>query len=167
MDIVQPLKEDQAHVTALLKSCMQHMRNNGIDQWNETYPNEQIVKEDLDSNALYIVKADGGILAVMTLDEQQPPEYGTVPWTVQSGKALVIHRLAVHPNHQGRGLAKLLVEFAERKAREGKYDSIRLDAYTGNPPALRLYEKFGYEARGEVWFPSRLKPFYCYEKSLQ
>jgi len=41
---------------------------------------------------------------------------------------------------------------------------IRLDAYTGNPRALALYEKRGYQRIGQAYFPRRELPFDCFEK---
>jgi len=57
--------------------------------------------------------------------------------------------------------------FAEKRAADNGYSSIRLDAYSGNAIALQLYERNGYRKRGEVFFPRRELPFICYEKLLQ
>jgi hypothetical protein len=64
------------------------------------------------------------------------------------------------------GIAGLLMDFAERLALTNKYGSIRLDAYTGNPQAIRLYDGRGYVRTGQVFFPRRTLPFFCYEKVI-
>ncbi|MCB2361714.1 nitroreductase family protein [Clostridium estertheticum] len=49
---------------------------------------------------------------------------------------------------------------------ENNYSCIRLDAYSGNETALKLYENFGYKKVGQVYFSWRDIPFYCYEKNI-
>jgi len=56
------------------------------------------------------------------------------------------------------------MNFAEEYAIENNYKSIRLDAYSANVAAVRLYEKRGYNKIGQVFFPHRKYPFYCFEK---
>jgi ribosomal protein S18 acetylase RimI-like enzyme len=59
------------------------------------------------------------------------------------------------------------MDFAENYAIENNYTSIRLDAFSNNPRALRFYENRDYQRRGEVFFPGRELPFYCFEKILK
>ncbi|HQL04640.1 MAG TPA: GNAT family N-acetyltransferase [Treponemataceae bacterium] len=63
-----------------------------------------------------------------------------------------------------RGLAQKMLAFAETFGREQGYFSIRLDAFSGNTAAIKLYEKNNYRMRGTVRF--RKGEFYCYEKNL-
>jgi ribosomal protein S18 acetylase RimI-like enzyme len=79
---------------------------------------------------------------------------------------LIIHRLSVHPEFQGKGVAKEILKFIEACAFENNYSSIRLDAYSGNERALKLYENFGYKKAGQFMYPKRDLPFYCYEKNI-
>ena len=52
----------------------------------------------------------------------------------------------------------------EAWARERGYRDIRLDAFSLNPQALRMYDRLGYAKRGEaVW---RKGLFYLMEKQL-
>ena len=81
-------------------------------------------------------------------------------------KIQVIHRLAVHPDFQRKGIARNLMDFAEAHAKNNSFTSIRLDAYTGNKRVLQFYENRGYIKRGEVKFKGRSLPFACMEKQL-
>jgi ribosomal protein S18 acetylase RimI-like enzyme len=81
--------------------------------------------------------------------------------------ALVVHRLCVDPAYQGNGLGSQLMDFAEAHAKQNTYVSIRLDAYAGNPRAVWLYERRGYRKAGQVYFPRRTLPFFCFEKILR
>ncbi len=56
------------------------------------------------------------------------------------------------------------MHFVEQYAEVHGYDVIRLDAFTRNPAAVRLYEGRGYRKAGIVSF--RKGPFYCFEKRI-
>ena len=60
----------------------------------------------------------------------------------------VIHRLCVNPKFQKQGIAKKTLIYIEEKLQKECVKSIRLDVFTENPYALRLYEKAGYHKTG-------------------
>jgi ribosomal protein S18 acetylase RimI-like enzyme len=149
-------------VMLLIKAAVTKMERDGIHQWDDDYPNTQIISEDIASSTLYGISADNCLAGIIVLNESLSPEYQSIPWTDKNGQPLVIHRLCIHPDFQGQGLAKKLVLFAENYARENKYSSIRLDAFINNKTALGLYDALNYRNRGRVTF--RIGDFCCYEK---
>jgi GNAT superfamily N-acetyltransferase len=58
--------------------------------------------------------------------------------------AMLLDNVAVAPSAQGMGIGRRLIEFAERKAKEGGYGSIRLYTNEKMVENVRLYEKIGY-----------------------
>ena len=109
---------------------------------------------------------EGNCLGFISINEDQSPEYKELVWSDEGGRVLVIHRLAVNPEWQKQGVGRQLMDFAENYAMKKGYTSIRLDAYSGNPGALNLYECRGYKKVGQLFFPRRELPFYCYEKMI-
>jgi ribosomal protein S18 acetylase RimI-like enzyme len=158
--------KDIEAIMALVKDCIRDMEAQGIFQWGEHYPTWEIFQSDIQNSSLYVSQDAGELLGILTMDEEQSPEYNQLLWRVQSGKVLVIHRLAVNPKWQGKGIGGQLMDFAENYAMEHQYGSIRLDAYSGNPFALKLYEHRGYQKVGQIFFQYRELPFYAYEKGL-
>jgi ribosomal protein S18 acetylase RimI-like enzyme len=63
------------------------------------------------------------------------------------GDTCHISRLIVHPNHQNKGIGKMLMRAIEEKFRDVR----RYDLYTGHKSEknLALYEKLGYRKFGE------------------
>ncbi len=57
--------------------------------------------------------------------------------------------VAVHPEWQGRGVGRGLMEAALRRLREAGVAQVRLEVRPENTPARRLYESLGFEAIGE------------------
>lgn len=56
-----------------------------------------------------------------------------------------IDTVSVSPNFQGRGIAKELFSFVEKKAKELGFDKVSLLVDFENEKALKLYEKLGFK----------------------
>jgi ribosomal protein S18 acetylase RimI-like enzyme len=67
---------------------------------------------------------------------------------IPENMAMLLHCVAVRPDAQGRGLGRLLLTFAETKAREAGYDEIRLITNPAMFENLAIYKHYGYG--GEV-----------------
>jgi ribosomal protein S18 acetylase RimI-like enzyme len=146
--------------------CKEALQQEQIYQWNKNYPTIEILRKDINNGHLYYIKQGRLPIAAINISNIEEPEYSTVAWEDMTGKIQVIHRLAVHPDFQRKGIARNLMDFAEDYAKDNCATSIRLDAYTGNKRVLQFYENRGYIKRGEVHFKGRTLPFACMEKHL-
>jgi ribosomal protein S18 acetylase RimI-like enzyme len=160
MEIRHATPQDLHEVMGLIRSCVSHMESQGIHQWDAIYPDEAILEKDIERHELFLLEKDDHICGIMALNELQDPEYQAVQWQL-SGKALVVHRLAIAPSSQGKGFARKLMQFAYDFAKERQYATIRLDAFAYNPSAVSLYKRLGYQKVGTVVF--RKGPFFCFE----
>jgi ribosomal protein S18 acetylase RimI-like enzyme len=148
----------------LVRLCIAHMRQNGIEQWDDVYPDETTLRADARAGTMYVIQDSSGICGMFVLNDFQDREYADVPWTITGVPIAVVHRLMVHPAHQRRGIARQLMKAAEARASERGYGAIRLDAFTQNPGALRLYADLGYRDAGGITLRKGL--FRCFEKRL-
>lgn len=155
-------------IVALTKRCGAHMRENGIDQWDENYPDYTNIENDLRTKTLFAFRVGETILGIVVLNESQDEEYDQISWLTDSvSKNLAVHRLAVDPIHQGKGIARKLMDFAEHFARENHYDSIRLDTFSQNSRNQRFYSNRGYANLGAVYLKYKNEhPYFCYELLL-
>jgi len=162
---VRPAVEsDLAAVMTLVGRCIDDMRGRGIEQWDDVYPAHDRFADDVAAGTLYVATSGGDLVGTFTLNDYQDPEYVDVPWSVTDGSVGVVHRLMVDPEVQGRRLARRLMRAAELIAIDQGYTVMRLDAFTLNPRALRLYDALGYRDAGGVQF--RKGAFRCFEKRL-
>ena len=166
MRVVQAHNRHIPSVVLIISACMKTMREHGIFQWDDIYPNREILTNDVESRSMYVLEHENDCLATITMDREQEPAYRMIPWS-GGEPALIVHRLCVDPVFQGKGIGTQLMDFAEGYAKQNAFVSIRLDAYSGNPAAVRLYERRGYRKAGQVNFPRRELPFFCYEKILE
>ena len=63
----------------------------------------------------------------------------------EQGKKAEILRIAVHPNHRGKGIAKELLETSFRIFSEDPVEEVSLNVDSSNRAAVKLYEKLGFE----------------------
>lgn len=156
-------------IVQLTKACGQHMRNNGIDQWDEEYPTRDIIENDVKTGTLFAYREEDEIVGIVVLNESQDEEYKEIDWsTNDSDRNIVVHRLAVHPSQQGKGIGKKLMDFAEQWAKSHNYDAIRLDTYSQNMRNQKFYMKRGYTDLGSVFLKyKKTHPYYCYELVLK
>lgn len=156
--------DDQLFIMEIIHNAIIDMEAKGIYQWDSIYPNDEVINNDLSNETLYVYEDGGIIKGIIVLNEYQDKEYEDMKWEFNSGKHLIIHRLCIDPKYQGQGIARLLVDYAERRGKALGYESIRLDAFVNNERACNLYKKLGYKAVGIVEF--RKGKFYCFEKGL-
>lgn len=148
----------------ITKACAAFMIKNKIYQWNEHYPNSQAFKNDIFRKELYVLEQNNTIIGCITISTFMDEEYKEVEWLTPNKNNIYIHRLAIHPKHQGKGFAQQLMNFAERFAINNGYTSIRLDTFSKNNRNQKFYELRGYKRLGEIYFPKQSEHhFYCYE----
>ena len=156
-------------IIALTKACGENLRDNGIDQWDENYPDLKSIENDIITQTLFTYKVKNKIVGIVVLNEIQDEEYKEIDWiTPKDSKNIIIHRLAVLPNYQGRGIAKKIMDFAEEFAIKNKYDSVRLDTFSQNPRNQKFYLNRGYHKLGTVYLKYKKDyPYICYEILIQ
>lgn len=158
--------EDVQNILDCFTACTDRMLEQRIKQWDYSYPKEEHIKQDIKEESAYVI-SELGRIATITLNTKQDEQYLAISWTHDFKEALVIHRLAVHPELQGQGHGKRLCLFAEEIARKKNIKVIRLDAYSENKVSNELYQSLGYhQAEGFCYFHGNSTPFNCYEKLI-
>ena len=135
-------------IFSLFSDAIITMENAGIHQWDEIYPDKEILAEDISKNQMFIGKEGNDIAVCFVLSEDCDEEYKNGNWQWPKAKFCVIHRLCVNPKFQNQGIATKTMEYIENLCRTAGYNSIRLDRFTENPYSQKLYDKAGYSVVG-------------------
>ena len=160
-------EKDIQSILEITKACAKSMISSGIYQWNEHYPNTSAFRKDIKREELYVLEINHAIKACIVISAFMDSEYEPIKWLTPNVNNIYIHRLAVHPQLQGKGYAQQLMHFAEQFAIDNNYSSIRLDTFSQNKRNQKFYELRGYKRLGDIYFPKQSKfPFYCYELVL-
>lgn len=163
--VLKAIQSQAEEIANMLSRCGQNLRNQGIDQWDESYPNLATIKNDISQGNCFIYQQEDKVIGCIVLNETQDEEYFQLDWlTSNDEKHLVVHRLGVDPEHQGKGIARLIMDFAEQYAKQNNYKSIRLDTFSQNPRNQKFYLNRGYKEVGIVYLPYKKEfPYHCYE----
>lgn len=145
-------REDLPAIMALVHEAQAFMATLGIDQWQDGYPGEDILREDIRIGQLYVLADDRGVGAVAALSLLHEPIYDAIEGGAWLGRGayLTIHRMALSDAHRGSGLAGRMLDGALRIARNAGCASIRADTHTGNLAMRRFLEKNGFAYTGVV-----------------
>lgn len=161
--IKQLNQENLEDAYLVIKDVISSMRKNGIDQWDDIYPDKSVIMKDIGLNQAVGYFDGDNLVGYMALNDEFAPEYNSVNWKTNV-PALIVHRLSVISAKQGNGIAAKMMLYAWQYAKENNYCSVRLDAFVKNPFANRLYIKLGYNKPGIIKLRKGL--FNCYEKRI-
>lgn len=143
---------DKDEVMQLLNAAKENMKENGLDQWDEIYPAISDVAKDIKEGTLTLVKQGGKLVAVYTLNKHQDAAYKFGNFKDNSDNFIVLHRLCVKPEYRRMGIAARTLRHIDEEALKEGFSSIRLDVFTKNPRAVKLYESAGYSYAGDAYF---------------
>lgn len=158
------IHKDLEAIVDIFNKATEKMIDHGINQWDDLYPNEEILINDINSNQMLVGEIDHQIASVLVINQTYDEEYRNGDWMYKDTFFCVVHRLCINPVFQGKGFGMITMQLIENTLRSNGIESIRLDAFSQNPIALRMYEKLGYKKVGEVTWRKGL--FYLLEKNL-
>lgn len=135
------------------------------------YPSDAYIANAIQNRELYVVLHDDETAGAMVLNHTCTDGYEKVPWAISAAdhEVSVIHALGIRPAYHGKGLAQYLVAEAVRLAVAQQQKAVRLDVLAGNIPAIRLYERMGFQYRDTLqlfYEDTGLTDFLMYERVL-
>ena len=155
---------DIGKVIVIYKNAIKAMIDSNLDQWDDIYPAIKILEQDITANQMYVGIIDDKIVSAVVANTEFDEEYKNGRWKYDNKNFAVIHRLCVNPAYQNKKVGRNTMILIEELLKKEGVQSIRLDAFSLNPYALKLYESLGYQKVGEATWRKGL--FYLFEKKL-
>jgi GNAT superfamily N-acetyltransferase len=157
--------EDVPLIWEVLQQAIARRKADGSNQWQDGYPNLEVVTNDIHKGVGYAATHQDTIVGYVAVLVNDEPEYGHLKgaWLTDTD-FVVFHRVAVANDYLGQGVAKALFAFIESFARQHDIHSIKADTNFDNAAMLHLFHSVGYEYCGEVYF--RGSPRKAFEKVL-
>lgn len=144
---------DVPAIGAILKEAVKRMLAEGKRQWDDSYPNETHVSADIDRGAGYVIECDGAPIAYGAVVFDGEPAYDALDgaW-LSDGPYVVVHRLAVSQEMQGKGLGRLFMDCVTEYARSEGVSSFKVDTNFDNFAMLHLLDSLEFTYCGEVQY---------------
>jgi len=157
-------EKNSQEIFSIFSATIEEMNKHNITQWDEVYPDKHTLQNDIRKKHLYIGKIDSEIVCVYVLNSDCDEQYINGNWKYPNVTYSVIHRMCVNPKFQNQGIGSLTLNHIEGRLKSEGVGTIRLDVFSLNPFALKMYYKQGYTKVGEAnW---RKGKFYLMEKKL-
>ena len=150
----------------ILTACHVWLSQQGMDHWEGAHTKDKVLDriQHCEVFLIYEGKDAAGTITLST----DPPAYHITSdqqfWEEPESNAIYLSAMAVLPEHQGRGLAKRLLAFAEKRAQDKKVQFIRFDAVAHYKRLVNFYVKCGYKICGKR--TTGKVTSYFFEKSL-
>lgn len=143
---------DLPAIVAMIEEAKVFLRQNGVPQWQEGYPNADSIRQDILAQQSYVWEEAGMVVGSMMLSFATEATYDQVfegAWRKQ-GAYGVIHRLVVADTAKGKGVSGQLFQAAKAMCLEQKVDMIRIDTHEVNRAMQRTLQKNGFERIGII-----------------
>ncbi len=156
---------DAGMIWQILLRAIEQRRQDGSEQWQNGYPNEQTVLDDIANGYGYVIADNNVVIAYAAIIFDVEPAYNDIrgEW-LTNGDYVVVHRVATSNSVKGKGVATQLFKLLEDLAVEQNVFSIKVDTNFDNAPMLKILERLGYSYCGEVIFGGA--PRKAFEKVL-
>ena len=148
MLIRKAIPADAVAIMHIFLQAQARLRLQGVNQWQNGYPNMQIVDSDIATGKCLVCVENGRICSVFVLAFEPEDTYERIycgQWE-SVGQSGVIHRMAVADSFKGRGLGSEMISKAQQISLDLGIHSIKVDTHRDNRPmqSLLLHNDFQY-----------------------
>lgn len=148
--------KDLSALMGIFEEARKTIRALGINQWQNGYPNPEVISEDMEKDQSYVVTAEGRAVATFAMLTDGEPTYDAIfggAWRISDAARtdyIALHRVAISVACRGQGISTKIIRYAEACARALGRRSIRIDTHEGNLPMRRMLEKHGFTHCGTI-----------------
>ena len=153
-------KANEADINDIMKIIRQaqdYFKENSINQWQNNYPNIDIIKGDIDNKYTFVLENNGEIVGTLALSYDGEKTYDIIydgEW-LSNNKYGVIHRMAVDNKYKGQGLSEIIIKHAEDICLEKNVHSIKIDTHLENKSMQRAIEKSNFKYCGTIYIADK------------
>lgn len=146
---------DVPRLVEIAEAARAYLREQGVDQWQNGYPNAESFCRDIGNGVSYVLEREGVVVGTLCVSFAPDPTYSEIfegAWLNDEPYA-VIHRSAIAPELRGRGGAGALFGVAEQLCRERGVGNIRVDTHAENAPMRAVLVRQGFVQCGRILIP--------------
>lgn len=148
--------QDIPRILEIIDDAKLLLRSLDIDQWQNGYPNQEQIKNDIQNKESYVITNKDNVIVATTMFTLRPePTYKKVfegEWIIDETKPYgVIHRLAMSKDFRGKGIAKFVFDELHEQLKGKGIKSLKIDTHEDNKGMQSLIKKMGYQYCGIIY----------------
>lgn len=153
MEFRKAVESDIEEIMNIIKGAQEYLKDQGVDQWQNGYPNHETIKSDIDNGYGYVLLKDGGLVGTVAIIFEGEKTYDYIEegnW-LTNGKYCTIHRIAVDTEVKGQGLSGVILKNVEEISLEKEIKSIKVDTHRDNQAMQSFLTKNGFRYCGIIY----------------
>ncbi len=157
MEFRKTRKEDIPGIMRIIAQAQEYMKKEGIDQWQDGYPNEAAFEEDIAHDYSYVMTEADKVIGTIAIIFDGEPTYDVIyegAWKTTEEPYAAVHRVAVDADCKGQGIAGKMLAEVENMCHERGVRSIKNDTHRDNKSMQRMVTKNGFEYCGIIYLES-------------
>ena len=167
MKFRKSVKTDISNIMSIISQAQDYFKEHGINQWQDNYPNSEIINNDIDNNYSYVLLNEDNIIATAAVSFDGEKTYDSIyegQW-ISNNEYAVIHRIAVDNNFKGMGLSTQIIKNVQELCLEKGVYSIKVDTHKENLSMQRMLNKNKFQYCGIIYLEDGSKRI-AFEKTL-
>ncbi|MFC5466091.1 GNAT family N-acetyltransferase [Lederbergia graminis] len=153
MEFRKSNSSDIQSIMKVISEAKVFLKEQGVDQWQNGYPNEESIQTDIKHGESYVLVKKGEVVATAMVTFRGDPAYNLIhegQW-LSNEKYAAVHRVAVSRDHKGLGLSTEILKHVEKLCLEHNVHSIKIDTHKENIPMQKVILKNGFQYCGIVY----------------
>ncbi|MDV4150519.1 GNAT family N-acetyltransferase [Clostridium sp. AL.422] len=153
MELRKATENDLKNIMKIIDEAKKFLKNNNVDQWQNGYPNEDVILKDIKSNSSYVLEDSNEIIGTVALSFDGEETYNSIyegEW-LSNGKYAVTHRIAVLNNSDRKGIGTEIIKKSEEICLSQGINNIRIDTHEDNLVMQNLLKKNGFKYCGVIY----------------
>lgn len=153
MKFRKAVKADISSIMNIISQAKDYFKKQGINQWQDNYPNSEIISNDIDNNYSYVLLKEDSIVATaaVSFDGEKTYDYIYEGQWISNNEYAVIHRIAVDNNFKGLGLSSQIIKNVEELCLKKGVYSIKVDTHEENLSMQKLLKKNKFQYCGIIY----------------
>ncbi|SHH77514.1 GNAT family N-acetyltransferase [Clostridium grantii] len=159
MELRKSREVDIDNIIKIIKQAQLALKEQGIDQWQNNYPNKETIIKDIQDDFAYVLLKDSNIVGTVALSFDGEKTYESIfegQW-ITDDKYAVIHRLAVDNAYKGIGISSQILKEIEQVCVSKKINSIKVDTHEKNIAMQKMLKKNNFEYCGIIYLEDNSK----------
>lgn len=169
--IRQATSQDLPQIRAIIADAKSYLKKQGIDQWQDGYPSDQDLVDDIKNEITYVLIVDGTIASTAALWQGIDISYLKIEddsWINGiDARYTAIHRIALSGDFRGQHLSEKLISGLLTVSRTLGYHDVRIDTHPDNLGMQHVIKTNGFEYRGVIYMHDGSAKRFAYQLLLQ
>ena len=139
-------EKDLISIMEIINEGKEFLKKNNVEQWQNGYPNEEVILNDISNNESYVLEDNGEILGTTALSFRGERTYDNIyegKW-ISFGDYAVIHRIAASKVKKIKNIGQVILQKSEEICLSKGINNIKIDTHEDNKAMQRLLLKNDY-----------------------